>query len=54
MSKSEEIIKDWHDAKEIYWKHFPNFGPDFTMVEIVSDLIEYVEELKEQIEEWKL
>lgn len=48
MSKSEEIIQDWHDAKKIYLKGSPYNYHHLTMVEIVKDLIEYVEELKSE------
>jgi hypothetical protein len=48
MSKSEKIIQDWHDAKKIYTNRFPHEYGNMTMVEIVKDLIESIDDLKSE------
>jgi hypothetical protein len=54
MSKSEEIINDWHEAKKLYLKRFPINTYHLTMVEMVGDLIDYIGEMKEEVSELKM
>lgn len=49
MSKSEEIIKDYNEAKALYHKKF-KLGPEsMTMLEIVQALIDKIDDLKDEI-----
>lgn len=51
MSKSEEIIQDWHDAKTLYHNKF-RLGPQsMTMTEIVQALLDKIDDLKDELKE---
>ena len=53
MSKSEEIIKDYNEAKALYRSRFKLTHQNITMLEIVQALIDKIDDLEDDLKIWR-